>query len=278
MRIDTVFNYLKTHAGAKGLTTSELAASTGLSRANVSSELNKLVNQGKALKTTGKPVYYSYLAPTAKLQQVDDYLLDNFVAENPSLCSAVAQAKAAVLYPPRGMNILLLGETGTGKSMFAEMLHAYAIATQRINKKAPFIIFNCADYASNPQLLLAQIFGTRRGAYTGADEEHPGLLEQASQGILFLDEVHRLPPEGQEMFFTLIDKGIYRRLGETSLDRSASVRIFAATTESPQSVLLKTFIRRFPVSIILPALRLRDPHEITFNKPSPYFGRFWRDD
>ncbi|MCX8967089.1 sigma-54-dependent transcriptional regulator [Erwinia psidii] len=257
MRIDTVYNCLKTHSNGKGLTASELAESIGLSRANVSSELNKLVSQGKAVKTKGKPVYYSYLTPEITSQHVDDHLLDSFVAENPSLSSAVAQAKAAILYPPRGMNLLLLGETGVGKSMFAEMLHAYAISTQKIDKNAPFVIFNCADYSNNPQLLIAQLFGSRRGAYTGADEEHIGLLEKARQGILFLDEVHRLPPEGQEMFFTFIDKGIYRRLGETSSERTASVRIFAATTESPRSALLNTFTRRFPVSITLPALRDR---------------------
>ncbi|WP_140920519.1 sigma 54-interacting transcriptional regulator [Limnobaculum xujianqingii] len=272
MRIDIVYDYLRKSNQPEGITASQLAENTGLSRANVSSELNKLVNQGKATKTKGKPVYYFCVEAQDVPQQVLSQQLDTFVEQNPSLYSAVAQAKAAILYPPQGMNLLLLGETGVGKSMFAEMLHAYAIETQQIAQDAPFVIFNCADYANNPQLLLAQLFGAKRGAYTGADEERIGLLEKANRGILFLDEVHRLPPEGQEMFFTFIDKGIYRRLGETAIERTAPVRIFAATTESPQSALLNTFTRRFPMAITLPALRSRTFEE-RFNLIKRFFSQ-----
>lgn len=272
MRIDIVYEYLKDNHKSEGITASELADNTGLSRANVSSELNKLVTQGKASKTKGKPVYYSWIEQTSISPQVNGYRLDNFVEQNPSLYSAVAQAKAAILYPPQGMNLLLLGETGVGKSMFAEMLHAYAIETKQIKEDAPFVIFNCADYANNPQLLLAQLFGTKRGAFTGADEERIGLLEKADRGVLFLDEVHRLPPEGQEMFFTFIDKGIYRRLGETAKERTATVRIFAATTESAGSALLNTFTRRFPMVITLSALRDRTFEE-RFNLIKRFFSQ-----
>lgn len=272
MRIDIVYEYLKDNHKSQGTTASELADKTGLSRANVSSELNKLVALGKASKTKGKPVYYSWIEQTSVSPQVSSYRLDNFVEQNPSLYSAVAQAKAAILYPPQGMNLLLLGETGVGKSMFAEMLHAYAIETKQIKADAPFVIFNCADYANNPQLLLAQLFGTKRGAFTGADEERIGLLEKADHGVLFLDEVHRLPPEGQEMFFTFIDRGIYRRLGETAQERTATVRIFAATTESPGSALLNTFTRRFPMVITLSALRERTFEE-RFNLIKRFFNQ-----
>jgi transcriptional regulator with AAA-type ATPase domain len=101
------------------------------------------------------------------------------------------------------MHILILGETVVGKSMFAELIHKYAVEMERMVKNSPFVVFNCADYANNPQLLLSQLFGTKKGAYTGADADKVGLVEKADNGILFLDEVHRLPPEGQEMFFSL---------------------------------------------------------------------------
>ncbi len=75
---------------------------------------------------------------------------------------------------------------------------------------------------------------------------------------MFLDEVHRLSPQGQEMLFTFIDKGVFRRLGETEvLEGGAKVQIIAATTEDPSSFLLKTFTRRIPMVITLPALRDR---------------------
>ncbi|MEW9033190.1 MAG: sigma 54-interacting transcriptional regulator, partial [Planifilum fimeticola] len=130
----------------------------------------------------------------------------------------------------------------------------------KMAKSAPFVTFNCADYANNPQLLLGQLFGVKRGAFTGAREQR-GLLEIADGGVLFLDEVHRLPGEGQEMLFTFIDKGCFRRLGETEAERNARVLLIAATTENPGSKLLKTFTRRIPMVIELPPLRERSLEE-----------------
>lgn len=79
----------------------------------------------------------------------------------------------------------------------------------------------------------------KKGAYTGADETRTGLVAQADGGILFLDEIHRLPPEGQEMSFTFIDKGTYRPLGENQ-EQTASVQIIGATTET-STIFLETF-------------------------------------
>ncbi|MBE3592763.1 MAG: sigma 54-interacting transcriptional regulator [Thermoanaerobacter sp.] len=62
--------------------------------------------------------------------------------------------------------------------------------------------------------MLSQLFGYVKGAFTGAVAEKKGIIDEADGGVLFLDEVHCLPAEGQEMLFTLIDKGIYRRMGE----------------------------------------------------------------
>lgn len=188
-------------------------------------------------------------------------ILGTHLKLNPSLKLAIEQARAAVLYPPDGMNMLILGETGVGKSLFAELIVSYAQHNNIIPAEAELIIFNCADYSNNPQLLIAQLFGTRKGAYTGIDENRIGLIEKANNSFLFLDEVHRLPHEGQEMLFTFMDKGVYRRLGEADALRTANVKIIAATTETPESHLLRTFTRRFPITIRLPALRERTLQE-----------------
>ena len=87
------------------------------------------------------------------------------------------------------------------------MMYKYAIYARKLEAKAPFVLFNCADYYNNPQLLLSHIFGHVKGAFTGADVEKEGLVAKANGGILFLDEIHRLPPEGQEMIFYFIDTG-----------------------------------------------------------------------
>ncbi|CUH97613.1 hypothetical protein P22_3745 [Propionispora sp. 2/2-37] len=169
----------------------------------------------------------------------------------------IKQAKAAILYPPNGLHTLIIGPTGSGKTTFAGVMYRYAVENGRLPANAPYIIFNCADYAENKQLLLSHLFGHVKGAYTGAEREKKGLVDQADGGILFLDEIHRLPPEGQEMLFSLIDRGEYRRLGETEGVRSANVLIIAATTEAPQSAVLSTFLRRIPLIITLPSISER---------------------
>lgn len=263
-RIDEVFNKLIELYRGKGISAGEIAASLGLDRANVSSDLNKLNEIGKVTKVKGKPVLF-----IPKESEEKKNIFEKFLNKNTSLFSAVEQAKAAVLYPPKGMNMLILGETGVGKSMFAEIIHKYAIEMELIPDEAPLITFNCADYANNPQLLLGQLFGSAKGAYTGADSNKVGLIEKANEGILFLDEVHRLPPEGQEIFFTFMDKGTFRRLGETETERSSKVLIICATTENPDSTLLKTFNRRIPMVIRIPSLNERTLDE-RFNLVSDF--------
>ena len=171
------------------------------------------------------------------------------VGYNGSLRVQVEQAKAAVSYPPHGLHVLILGPSGVGKSYLADAMYEFAKSTSNFSEEAKYIIFNCADYADNPQLLLSQLFGSVKGAYTGATENKMGIVEACDGGILFLDEIHRLPSEGQEILFSILDKGIFRRLGESETVRKSNVMIIAATTEKVESSLLLTFRRRIPMVI-----------------------------
>lgn len=187
----------------------------------------------------------------------------NLIGFDGSLKVQVDQAKAAISYPPNGLHVLLLGPSGVGKSYLAECMYNFAKSTNNFNDNSQFVVFNCADYADNPQLLLAQLFGSVKGAYTGSTENKKGLIEVCDGGILFLDEVHRLPSEGQEILFSILDKGIYRRLGETETTRKSNVMIIAATTENVESSLLLTFRRRIPMVIEIPPIKDR-PYEEKF--------------
>ena len=138
---------------------------------------------GKGSEATGKagPIF-RLRAPVADCRAfASSTILDRLAETCDSLRTACEQGKAAVLYPG-GMHMLLLGETGVGKSMFAECLHRYAVEVGKMAENAPFVPFNCADYANNPQLLLGQLFGIQKGAFTGAREQR-GLLEIANGGI-----------------------------------------------------------------------------------------------
>lgn len=255
-RKEQIFRTLATMAN--GGTANDIADAMGLERSNVSRYLNELVKEQRVARSQGRPVVFTVTEKT-KTEQFD-ITFDNLVGANESLSVSIQQAKAAILYPPKGLHTIVFGETGTGKSLFAECMYRFAVSSESIQDDAPFVSFNCADYAQNPQLLFAHIFGVKKGAYTGANEDRQGLLAEAHGGILFLDEIHRLPPEGQEMLFTFIDKGEYRPLGESAKVHEASVQIIGATTEN-SDMFLTTFNRRIPMSITLPPLRERSIDE-----------------
>lgn len=267
-----------------GVDAYEVEKKLGIVRNNASTLLNKLCKQGKLVKISGRPVKFiprellnnllkpndlneEYTIDEIKCmfhninatEKMDNDPFNNLIGSTSSLNSQVEQAKAAILYPPNGLHTLVLGPSGVGKTTFANTMYEFArLSKNKSDKEFPFVSFNCSDYFNNPQLLLSQLFGHVKGAFTGADTDKVGLVEKADGGILFLDEVHRLPPDGQEMLFFLIDKGEYHRLGETGTTRKSDVLIIAATTENPQEVLLKTFLRRIPVIINLPSLNERD--------------------
>ena len=130
-RIDLIFTKLKelVEFNKEGISASYISEELNLNRANVSNDLNKLVIDGKAIKIKGKPTLFIPVIEENVISNVS--IINKFSESNPSLYSAVEQAKAAILYPPNGMNILLLGETGVGKSTFASLIHRYAVEMKK---------------------------------------------------------------------------------------------------------------------------------------------------
>lgn len=268
--IDKVYNILldleiKNKSGVSAI---EISKRLDLDRSTISRYLNLLYKEKKINKIGGRPVLYRSITKNTVIpfttKTTISNSLDKLAGAKQSLSMPIEKAKAAIIYPPKGLHTLLLGETGVGKSLFAEQMYEYAKDVNALDNNAPFIRFNCADYANNPNLLTAQIFGVKKGTFTGADSDREGLLKQADNGVLFLDEIHRLTPEGQEMLFTYIDKGFFRPLGETGKNIYVNVRIIAATTEDPDSHLLQTFSRRIPMVIRLPNLSERTLDERYF--------------
>lgn len=254
-RIDLIYNTIKNLDSGEGVTTLEISKYLNLERSNVSKDLNLLLKNGKLFKNNSRPVKYFFNNPNAT-DFSKKSALDKLSYLYPSLAPAVKLAKTAILYPPNGMNSLIIGDTGVGKSMLAKLMHEYANSLDT-TKDMPFIHFNCSDYSNNTQLLSAQLFGVKKGTFTGANEDRPGLIEEANGGILFLDEIHNLPSEGQEMLFVFMDTGYFKRLGEVSKRIKSSARIICATNKDINQSLLNTFIRRIPIKINLPDLNER---------------------
>jgi DNA-binding NtrC family response regulator len=120
--------------------------------------------------------------------------------------------------------VLLEGETGTGKEVAAEALHAASARSS-----GPFVVFDCG--ALVPALAMAQLFGHERGAFTGADQAHGGALEQAEGGTLFFDEIGELPLEIQPMLLGVLERKRSRRIGGTDENRH-DLRVVAATNRN----------------------------------------------
>jgi DNA-binding NtrC family response regulator/Tfp pilus assembly protein PilF len=154
------------------------------------------------------------------------------------------------------LSVLVTGETGTGKEIVARTIHALSSRAGR-----PFLAVNCG--ALRAELSLSQLFGHRKGAFTGAHADAAGLVEAADGGTLCLDEVGELPHDVQVTLLRFLESGEYMRLGETRV-RRADVRIIAATNrelrggEGERLFRRDLLFRLNEIEIRVPPLRERD--------------------
>ncbi len=156
---------------------------------------------------------------------------------------------------PSGVPVLILGETGTGKELVARALHERSGRRDR-----PFVAVNCG--ALPETLLESELFGHRRGAFTGADRDKQGLFEQADGGTLFLDEIGDTPPSLQVKLLRVLETGEVRALGDTQ-ERRVDVRLVSATHRDLERAVKEgefrqdLFYRINTVSLHIPPLRRR---------------------
>jgi transcriptional regulator with PAS, ATPase and Fis domain len=156
---------------------------------------------------------------------------------------------------PAQATVLLLGESGTGKELVARAVHA---ASPRAHR--PLVAVDCSSLAEN--LFESELFGHERGAFTGATATKGGLVEAASGGTLFIDELGDIPLSMQVKLLRLLESGTYRRVGSTEL-RHADIRVVAATHRDLDRMVSEGRFREdlyyrvstFPIH--LPALRER---------------------
>ncbi len=156
---------------------------------------------------------------------------------------------------PSGVPVLVLGETGTGKGLFARILHA-----RSDRASGPFVTVNCA--ALPEPLLESELFGHVKGAFTGATRDRAGLCAESSGGTLFLDEIAEMSPSLQAKLLDVLERRVVRAVG-ASRERAVDLRIVAAThRDLDERVAAGAFredlrYRLDVVSITLPPLRQR---------------------
>lgn len=156
---------------------------------------------------------------------------------------------------PSDLSILILGETGSGKEVLARRIH------ERSNRDTkPFLALNCGGFSE--ELLESELFGHERGAFTGAVAAKPGLLETASGGTVFLDELGEMPPSTQVKLLRVLEDQQVRRLGSVT-STQVDVRLIAATNKNLEDEIRRgafredLFYRLNGISLLVPPLRDR---------------------
>jgi two-component system NtrC family response regulator len=177
---------------------------------------------------------------------------NNILGENKRLKDCVALAKKVAA---TDTNVLLLGETGTGKEVFAQAIHYESPRRSR-----SFVALNCSAFPKD--LLESELFGHAEGAFTGATKSKKGYVEEAHDGTLFLDEIGEMNIDLQAKLLRVIETGEYYRVGE-SKPRKVNTRFLAATNrnlekESDEGLFRKDLYYRLSVfTLSLPSLRER---------------------
>ncbi|GAA0533102.1 sigma-54-dependent transcriptional regulator [Chitinophaga japonensis] len=149
------------------------------------------------------------------------YSFDNIIGQSPAIRSAIALAEKAA---PADVTVLLLGETGAGKEVFAQAIHQGSGRRQQ-----PFVAVNCSAFGR--ELLESELFGSVAGAFTGAVKDRKGFFEEAGGGTIFLDEIGEMPVELQAKLLRVLESGEFYRVGE-AVPTKTDVRIIAATNRN----------------------------------------------
>ncbi|HOQ49187.1 MAG TPA: sigma-54 factor interaction domain-containing protein, partial [Candidatus Kapabacteria bacterium] len=181
------------------------------------------------------------------------YLLQlryGIIGDSPEIQKAIETLE---MVAPTDLTVLITGETGTGKEVFANAIHSLSN-----RRKFPFISVNCG--AIPETLLESELFGSEKGAYSGAVETRKGFFETADKGTIFLDEIGEMPIGTQVKLLRVLETGQFSRLGSPEI-RKVDVRVIAATNRNLEDEVAKgnfrqdLFFRLNAVQIELPPLR-----------------------
>lgn len=194
---------------------------------------------------------------TKRVQQLEKqiekkYSFDSITGKSHSIRAAIDLAKKVAV---TDTTVLLTGETGTGKEVFAQAIH---YGSKRNNKN--FVAINCSAFSK--ELLESEMFGHVAGAFTGATKDKKGLFEEANEGTIFLDEIGEMSIDLQAKFLRVLETGEFIKVGE-SKTTTADVRIIAATNRDLQAEISAghfrqdLFYRLSVFEIKLPSLKER---------------------
>lgn len=224
---EKVYDFIRLHSEGEneaGVSTVYIAEAMELQRTNVSSILNQLVKESRICKSEGRPVLYRTI--DGGKERAGDCFSDLIGCEG-SLKRVIQLAKAAVLYPQRSLNTLLIGARGTGKSRLAKRMYRFAVDRGIIDGEAPYLHIDCHDYLSNDRL----------------ETELEEIWRTAENGVVFLDNVQFLSSRARKKVLEYIQSPM------------RNYAVLVSCTDREQ--LADEFLAEFPVQLELPTLAQR---------------------
>jgi len=253
----------------------------------VSKDLNTLWKDGKLIKITGRPVTFfdmnalcsaygvfflpatiaageklsSYLNPSHhdKKEETED-AIDALVGAKDSMATQVAQAKAAVSYPPNGLATLLYGNVGVGKWKFASIMADYARHHGYKEDSSLCIRIDCTNYRNANSEFDIRLFGVAKNALPIASEHFiKGAIDESNKGIVYLDNIDCLNLIFFDQLTDVLEKNIWSRIGETG-PRNLECMIVAGTA-NPDSKSVQLMMNHFPIHINIPDFNSRNINE-----------------
>lgn len=257
-----------------------------MERSNVSRILNQLHQEGLLIKIQGRPTLFAAKKPIDDLNKdvyipttipkgknIKDYLeltnsftklrkqssfeQDIYLRENSSLYEPIQKAKAAVLYPPRGLNTLIYGEPCTGKVNFAKSMYEFSIEKNIFKESMRYYHIDCLNYESDSNdNILKDFYG-----YQENDSIHKGHFEKTRNGILVIDHIDRLPRGVLSNIYNTIVNGFYSPINASS--KTVEVKSLIIAISDDESLSKDPNVKRsFPMQIRIPSLKEKSIHEL----------------
>lgn len=266
------------------------ALDLGLDRANASKELNRLWKEGKAIKLQGKPVFYldygcvverypeRYIPSIlAKHEKLTDFLsekasgggganvtgedtakdresLDSLIGADGSLSEVILNAKSALAYPPCGIDCLIIGSSGTGKTLLAARMHRYACILKQ--EEVPLVTLYCQNYQEDPALFAQALYGgSRRGARNAES-----IFARAKGGILVLEQIEALPYSCVSQLANILSQKAQQH-GDVSGMPVIHTMIIATTSKTADDPKIASLAQLLPVHLHLQEIECRGIYE-----------------
>jgi len=235
---ERILDFIKLQAASdpsRGISTQSVANALKIGRTNVSSLLNELVSEGRVEKSNGRPVLYC-LAGTAGCAA--NGCFSNMVGAEGSLQHAIQLAKAALIYPGKSLNALLIGDQGVGKSFLAMLMHRFATQEGILPAEAPFVVLDCRSYQENEAGFTGELsMDNENGAYCSA-----------RGGILHIDNAQFLTPGSRSRIARL------SAYAESAPAQEQDCPVLIVACDRSSKAACEYYEKTLPITIPLPAL------------------------